>query len=392
MGRRRCAALVLAVALMLGASGCWSSPPPAGGGSTTYGPTTNWLCRPDKWDDVCRGGQDATVVHADGDLDRERWRPSVLPPVDCFYVYGTVSNDPGLNADLVPSATEEVLITRYQAARFRSSCRVFAPLYRQVTSTALADGRAVADPSGFEVAYASVREAWREYVARHNRGRGFVLMGHSQGSSLLVRLLREEIEPNARLRDRFVSAYVPGRLAIGLTGGDLGGFYDSPVCTRYRQVGCVVSWSTYRSTVPPGPLAFFGRDPFPDVPAACANPAALLDPSAAPTDSRWLTPYLPVGGLGSPPSGPWVDPAYGTVTTPFVTLPRLVEARCVGRNGYRWLEATFHGDPADPRVDDIGGRMALPEDITGLHLLEYNLMLGDLVRLVRVQGEAYRWG
>jgi hypothetical protein len=392
---RRMLAQALVAALALGAAGCWPQhpQPPGGGGyeSPTYGPTTHWLCRPDKADDLCRGGQDATVVHADGHLVRERWRPALLPPVDCFYVYGTVSSDPGLNSDFVVSPDEEELIAGYQAVRFRSSCRVFAPVYRQVTGTALADGRATADPSGLENAYADVLDAFREYVAHHNRGRGFVLLGHSQGSSILVRLLREEIEPNPRLRDRFVSAYVPGRLAIGLTGGDLGGSYDSPVCSRFGQVGCVVSWSTYRSTVPPGPFAFFGRDPFPGQPAACANPAALLDPTATPTSKRWLTPYLPTGELGAPPPGPWVDPAYGTVTTPFVKLPRLVEAQCVGRNGYHWLEATVHGDPADPRVDDIGGEMNLPPDITGLHLLEYNLMLGDLVRLVRVQGEAYRW-
>lgn len=360
--------------------------------SATYRTTENWLCRPDKADSLCRGDdgqQDATVLPADGVLRVERWRPTPVPPADCFYVYGTVSNDPGLNSDLAWSPQEEGLITGFQAPRFGSACRVFAPVYSQVTSTALADGRAAADPSGLQVAYESVRDAFREYVDFHNHGRGIILVGHSQGASVLVQLLREEIEPDPGLRRRFVSAYLPGRLAAGLTGGDVGGSYASPLCTRFGQVGCVLSWSTYRATLPPHPFALFGRDPGPDEPAACTNPATLVDPTARPGDSRWVTPYLPTEGLGTPGPGPWVDPAAGTVTTPFVKPTRFVEAQCVGRDGYHWLEVTVHGDPADPRVDEIGGDMVapgLPPEATGLHLLELNLHAGDLVRLAQVQG------
>ena len=107
--------------------------------SATYRTTENWLCRPDKADSLCRdddGEQDATVVPADGVLRVERWRPTLVPPADCFYVYGTVSNDPGLNSDLAWSPQEEGLITGFQAPRFGSACRVFAPVYSQVTSTA----------------------------------------------------------------------------------------------------------------------------------------------------------------------------------------------------------------------------------------------------------------
>jgi hypothetical protein len=46
-----------------------------------------------------------------------------------------------------------------------------------------------------------------------------------------------------------------------------------------------------------------------------------------------------------------------------------------------------HGDPADPRVDNIGG------DLTpqwGLHLVDVNIGMGNLVDIVRQQGAA--WG
>ncbi|MGH1560618.1 DUF3089 domain-containing protein [Caulobacter segnis] len=75
-------------------------------------------------------------------------------------------------------------------ARFASQCRVFAPMCRQVTLAAL---RAVMmgqpSPGNGVLAYGDVRDAWRWYLAHENKGRGVVLIGHSQGSRLLLDLL-----------------------------------------------------------------------------------------------------------------------------------------------------------------------------------------------------------
>jgi hypothetical protein len=377
----------LAGAVVLAAVGCQPLAYP-GHESATYAGPEHWLCRPDKADDLCRtGDQTATAVQADGSLSTVPFRPARHPSVDCFAIYGTVSQDTTGNSDLDWAPGEEGLAVRADIARFSGACRVFAPVYHQITVPALADGRATSDPSINERAYADVLDAWKEYIAHHNHGRGFILVGHSQGAVHLVRLLREQIEPDPQLRSHFVSAYVSGRPAVGLTGGDVGGDYQSPVCTRFAQTGCVVQWSTYSSTGPPGPFGFFGRDPAPGVPAKCANPAALVDPTAAPDAKRWSTPYIPQEGFGTPPSGPWVDPAFGTVTTPFVTLPRFAEVQCVARNGYHWLEVTEHGDPADPRVDDVGGQIpGLAPELTGIHLMDFDIQFGQLVQLAWIQG------
>jgi hypothetical protein len=82
----------------------------------------------------------------------------------------------------------------------------------------------------------------------------------------------------------------------------------------------------------------------------------------------------------------WLDPEVGTIETPFVELPDLVTGRCVSWDGRHWLEVTVHGDPSDPRADDIGGDLT-PE--WGLHLVDVNLVIGDLQRLVVSQGEAW---
>ena len=54
--------------------------------------------------------------------------------------------------------------------------------------------RARAGPLDRGLQYDDVRDAWNYYLAHDNQGRGFVLIGHSQGSYILTRLIREEID------------------------------------------------------------------------------------------------------------------------------------------------------------------------------------------------------
>ena len=72
-----------------------------------------------------------------------------------------------------------------------------------------------------------------------------------------------------------------------------------------------------------------------------------------------------------------------------MTTPGLVTGECVSRDGFDYLEITVHGDPSDPRRDDIGG------DLTpawGLHLQDVNLVMGDIVTLVGKQATAWTSG
>jgi len=94
-----------------------------------------WLCRPNTRD-ACAASQDATIVAVNGTLTRETFHPAKNPPIDCFYVYPTVSNEPAGNSDLIITGAERSVVNT-QFARFASKCRLFAPMYRQVTLTAL---------------------------------------------------------------------------------------------------------------------------------------------------------------------------------------------------------------------------------------------------------------
>ena len=95
----------------------------AGQESEIYADLANWVCHPGA-DDVCKDGLDATVVEADGRLEEQTWQPAEDPPIDCFYVYPTISQDPGEISDRT-AGDEERFVTLNQAARLGEQCRVF---------------------------------------------------------------------------------------------------------------------------------------------------------------------------------------------------------------------------------------------------------------------------
>jgi hypothetical protein len=366
-------------------------PPYAGHRSEIYDGDANWLCRPGIADDVCSRDLDAIVVRGDGTTGLQRHRVAADPPVDCFYVYPTVSSDPGPNSDLEVAELEEVFAVYDEAARLTGACRVFAPVYRQVTLRALfgtADDPAAGDP--WHVAYLDVVDAFRHYMANDNDGRGFVLVGHAQGAAHLRRLVAEEVDDRPAVRSRLVSAIVLGWPVAVPAGEIVGGDFDHvPLCQASDDTGCVVSYSSFRSTDPPPDDSLFGRpmDVFP-VPrdtdgevAACVNPARPEGGRAS------LRPYLPVGLPEASLAG-----AVSVRRTPelgaarFVTYPDLVEAECVQENGFSYLSLTMAGDAGDRRGEHIRGGLT-PR--WGTHLVDVNVGLGDLVALVRDQAESY---
>ena len=93
----------------------------------------------------CYGSLQTTAIAPDGSASVQDPPLPRRRRIDCFYVYPTVSEDPGINADLSVDP-EQLAIARYQASRFSQRCRVFAPMYRQLTLTG--DRRALAPARG----------------------------------------------------------------------------------------------------------------------------------------------------------------------------------------------------------------------------------------------------
>jgi hypothetical protein len=88
---------------------------------------------------------------------------------------------------------------------------------------------------------------------------------------------------------------------------------------------------------------------------------------------------------------PWVTPPQ-RITTPFVSVPGLLTAQCVSNEKGSYLEITVRGNPADPRTDDIAGDVVVGGQVQpdwGLHLIDVNLAMGNLIDIVRQQSRAY---
>ena len=344
---------------------------PAAGRAQTavdYSAPASWLCLPGR-SDACSAPLTSTVVApAGGVLSKRTYAPDPSAPIDCFYVYPTVSREQAPNADMTPGPEEQRVVTA-QFARFGASCRTFAPLYRQTTVAAMGGGVAGADRA---LAYGDVLAAWRSYLARDNHGRGVVLVGHSQGASLLARLIAEEIDGRPVQR-QLVSAIILGTGVQVPVGQDVGGsFKHVPLCRRADQAGCVIAYSTYLAADPPGPDAYFGKAEGPGLAYACVNPGAL-------TDDGGLDAELPTTGE--------VARVLGTT---LVENPGLISAACTTAGDRTYLavgvKATGVGAPALTRaltaLDSRAPRW-------GLHAIDVNLTLGDLVEIVGRQGRAW---
>ena len=137
---------------------------------------------------------------------------------DCFYVYPTVSTESGTNADLTVQPAETAAAFA-QASRFSQVCNVWAPMYRQATSGALAKGEAT-NPAVIATAYDSLLAAWKDYLAHDNHGRPIVFIGHSQGAAMLIKLLADPGRPVAPPAQAHGLGHHPGRERPGADGQD----------------------------------------------------------------------------------------------------------------------------------------------------------------------------
>lgn len=371
------AALALASTLLLPACSDTSEPAPTGPGgysSPVYADADKWLCRPGLVDGPCEQDFDATLVTATGERIFEPWIAAEEPAVDCFYVYPTINYGSEANAPFDGNYGAELSILNLQAVRFGSVCRVIAPIYRQFQF----GGQPEPGVNPADVAYGDVADAFRHYLGQYNAGRGFILMGHSQGSSLLTRLVREEIDGDPDLRSRLVSALLIGSTVRVPEGADVGGdFREIPACRSKTQTGCVVSYASFEAGSPPPPTAFFGRPRSGEGRALCVNPAA---PGG--DESTVMHPYFQ--GNFENVYAPGVEAP--SIETPFVGLPGLTSARCVADGEFTWLEVTVNADPSDPRADEIGGQIS-PD--WGLHAIDFQVAFGELVDLARSQAEAW---
>ncbi len=333
-----------------------------------------WLCKPGIPNNPCEPSLKTTLISPTGQpLGVRNVQTARHPKIDCFYVYPTVSDQKTGNANLNIDP-EERSVALYQAARYSQTCRVFAPMYRQLTLLGIL-GAAQGDPA---LAYADVLNAWNTYLQKYNHGRGVVLIGHSQGTFVLRQLIKQEIDPNRSERRKLVSAILLGGNATVKQGQDVGGDFQNIHACHFRfQLGCVMGFSTFNGPVPAN--ALFGRATA-GFQVLCTNPARLFGGGPAPLKSIVPTaPFAPGTTIGA------VTQAVGLtippVSTPWIELDGGYNGQCSSANGANVLQIA--GVPGAPVLRPV------PDATWGLHLVDANIALGNLVDLVDEQADAF---
>ena len=345
-----------------------------------YARSTNWLCLPGRTDG-CTTPLRTTALNPKGYGSSGLSIIAKNPPIDCFIVYPTISRDSGMNSDLVPGDGEEKAAIVTQFARLAGVCRTFAPMYRSMTLgavTAAATGADVTGPA--MLALGDVRAAWKNYLGTRNQGRPFVLIGHSQGSLMLIQLLARDIEGRPEAK-RMKLAILPGFNVMVPQGKRVGGtFKSTPLCSKPGESGCVMSWVSFREKNAPPAGALFGVAAMPGMTIGCTNPARPGATGWVPLDSYWYSrSSLPV------PGGPIAWSSEGTPPTPFLRTEGLVSARCVNDGPRGYLSIRTNADPRDRRTDRVGGEVGaigffLPG--WGMHMSDIYVAQGDILRQI----------
>lgn len=210
-------------------------------GRPDYSQLDYWAAHPGKWDP-----SDSVP------------KPLRLNPrdssVDVFFLHPTTftkKSDAGQpNAridDAYINVKTDYSTILYQASVFNEQCRVFAPRYRQAHIQNFYSSDTLKAHAAFELAYADIRNAFAYYLQHFNKGRPFIIAGHSQGALMSERLLKEFVEGKPLAR-QLVAAYIAG----WPVPGDY--FSELKVCSDPRQTGCFCSWRTFRTGFQPSYL------------------------------------------------------------------------------------------------------------------------------------------
>ena len=179
--------------------------------------------------------------------------------VDIFYIYPTINSEPLTNRGSVPTYTDISRAEVRNAARKNQvynktvyaadDFNFYAPYYRQMTTKVFAMSNTERKFRA-KLSASDVRRAFQYYMRTFNGGRPFILLGHSQGSQMLLELLKHGMTD--RQYNQMIAAYLMG---YEITDKDLSKFPDRIVpATGELDRGVVVSYNSATSLEGKSPL------------------------------------------------------------------------------------------------------------------------------------------
>lgn len=159
---------------------------------------------------------------------------------DVFFIYPTTaSNAPNhwnIPVDDAVAIQDINGIMAFCAGAFNAAAKIYAPRYREAAFYSFFDDKTTSGIKAIDLAYHDVERAFLYYIKYYNKGRPFMLAGHSQGSMHGSRLLQEHII-GTPLMERMIAAYLIG----GTTPKNISGIMSSRSAT---DTGVIIGWNT----------------------------------------------------------------------------------------------------------------------------------------------------
>ena len=178
--------------------------------------------------------------------------PAVIEKVDIFYLYPTAWTSTDPDNPHVCAIDEPTMLTQApeafarQATAFETVGNIYAPYYRQDNGSSIDRLNVIAGiPTLDAVA------AFDYYIQHFNNNRPFILVGHSQGATVLSNLLSEYMKDHPDVYSRMIAAYVIGN---PITDAYLAANPHLKFAEGSNDTGVIISYNTQAAY-------FFTQDP-----------------------------------------------------------------------------------------------------------------------------------
>ena len=187
---------------------------------------------------------------------------SIKKQVDVFFVYPTLFGGIGrMNMDIA-SDTMRMLVQAVllkQGSVFENTCNVYAPYYRQMAMDGLSMNEEERDKY-FSIGMTDIEQAFDFYITNLNKGRPFILAGHSQGSETLINLMKDKFD-KPELMNKLVASYLIG---YSVTDDDLAQCSWLKIAESDDDIGVIITYNTQSESATNSPVLLRN--------ANCVNP------------------------------------------------------------------------------------------------------------------------
>ncbi len=160
-----------------------------------------WLCRPGQADDPCTSSLTTTVMPGFRGRPPSSTSPTLRPEDRLLLrLSDRQPRSPAIVANLHIDPAEIVGRRSPGLSSSREVCRVYAPMYPQLTLHAIGDTGRHNRRRRSEGLRAESPPPGTTTSQHYNDGRGVVVIGHSQGAAILIALLRQKVDDDPAVR------------------------------------------------------------------------------------------------------------------------------------------------------------------------------------------------